>query len=352
MEYNEQLKLFAARIPSLTSQIKTEEGAKTALILPFIQMLGYNVFDPSEVCPECIADCGTKKGEKVDYAIMQAGKPAILVECKPVDIELNSSHLSQLYRYFSVTEARVGILTNGIVYQFYTDIDAENKMDSKPFLELNMLNLTDPQIAALNRFRKDSFDVDAILPSAIEMKYVREIKTILSTQLENPDIEFVKYFARQITHTKLTQKTIDEISSVVKRALTQFINDQINERLKSAMAPQEKVETVETPPPEEEDDRIVTTEEEIKGYYIIQAILSDAIDPSRVVMRDVRSYCGILLDDTIRKQICRLYLNSPTKKYLGLFDGEKEEKLPISDISDLYKFRDRIHAAVEKYEKK
>ena len=353
MDFGEQIKAFSARIPSLATQVKTEEGTKTALILPFIQMLGYNVFDPSEVCPECIADCGTKKGEKVDYAIMQDGKPVILVECKAADVDLSDSHLSQLYRYFSVTEASVGILTNGIIYQFYADIDAQNKMDSKPFLEINMLNVTDIQISALTRFRKGSFDVNAVLPSATEMKYTREIKRILGEQLETPDGEFVRYFARQITHSKLTHKAVDEIAPVVKRALNQFINDKINERLQSAMTPQEKPEQVpvqETTEPEEE--KIVTTEEEIKGFYMVQAILSDVVDPARIVMRDVRSYCGVLLDDNNRKPICRMYLNSPTKKYhLGLFDGDKEDKIAIEGILDIYKYTDRLRKTVEKYQK-
>ena len=353
MDFGEQIKAFSERIPALATQVKTEEGTKNALILPIIQMLGYNVFDPSEVCPECIADCGTKKGEKVDYAIMQDGKPVILVECKAADVDLSDTHLSQLYRYFSVTEAAVGILTNGITYQFYADIDAQNKMDTKPFLEINMLNITDLQISALTRFRKGSFDVAAVLPSAIEMKYTREIKRILGQQLETPDDEFVRYFAKQITHAKLTHKAVDEITPVVKRALNQFINEKINERLQSAMTPQEKPEPVqvqETGDPEE--DMVVTTEEEIKGFYMVQAILSDVIDPSRVVIRDVRSYCGVLLDDNNRKPICRMYLNSPTKKYyLGLFDGDKEDKIAIEGILDIYKYTDRLRKTVEKYQK-
>ncbi len=228
-------------------------------------------------------------------------------------------------------------------------------MDSKPFLEINLLNLTDLQISALTRFRKESFDIDAVLPSAIEMKYTREIKKILGDQLDNPDSDFVRYFARQITtHTKLTQRMIEEITPVVKRALNQFINDKINERLQSAMAPLDK--PVEEPvlenPVEEGGDKIVTTDEEIKGYYIIQAILSEVVDPSRVVMRDVQCYCGILLDDNNRKPICRMYLNSPTKKYyIRLFDENKEEKVPITNILDIYKYTDRLRKTLGKYNK-
>ena len=68
--------------PSGVDHRDTEEATKSALVLPFIQMLGYEIFDPTEVVPEYTADVGTKKGENVDYALMQNGKPAVLVECK------------------------------------------------------------------------------------------------------------------------------------------------------------------------------------------------------------------------------------------------------------------------------
>lgn len=357
MDFSEQLKSLATRIPSLMVAVKTEEGTKNALIMPFIQILGYNVFDPTEVCPECIADCGTKKGEKVDYAIMQDGKPAILIECKSADVNLSDIHLSQLFRYFAVTDANVGILTNGVTYQFFADLDEANKMDTKPFLEINMQNLTDVQIAALSKFRKGSFDVETVLPSAIEMKYTREIKRILGEQLEVPDENLVRYFAKQITtHTKLTQKALEELNPIVKRALNQFINDKINERLQSAMAPQEKPVEKGISTPDEivdaEEDKIATTDEELKGFYMIQAILSDVVDPSRVVMRDVQSYCGILLDNTNRKPLCRMYFNSPTKKYLGFFDGDKETKEILSALQDIYKYSERLRATARKYDMK
>lgn len=353
MDFSEELRSFSSKLPNLKSVIQTEEATKTALIMPFIQILGYNVFDPTEVCPECTADCGTKKGEKVDYAIMQNGKPVILIECKSVNADLSNTYFDQLYRYFSVTDAKIGILTNGIVYQFFTDIDAENRMDTKPFLEVDLLNMSDAQISALGKFRKEAFDTEAVIPSAIEMKYTREIKRILSEQLESPEEEFVKYFGRQITQSKLTHKIIGEMTPIVKRALNQFINDKINERLQSAMTPQENSVSEPTPEPEEvPEEKVVTTDEEIRGYFMVQAIVSDIVDPARVVMRDVQSYCGVLLDDNNRKPICRMYFNSPTRRYIGLFDGDKETKEAIVDLVDIYKYSDRLKAAVMKYGRK
>lgn len=352
MDFNDQLRALSIRIPKITENIKTEEGTKNGLILPFLQILGYNVFDPSEVCPECVADVGTKKGEKVDYAIMKDGNPIILIECKSVDIDLASIHMSQLFRYFSVVPAKIGILTNGKKYLFYSDIDAPNKMDTKPFLELDMVNITDQNIEILKQFRKESFNVDKILPSALNMKYIKAIKQILAKDMEAPSPEIVKYYAHQIYGGVLTKTVMSNFTETIKRALNQYINDVINERLKSAMAPETVEKEKDVSEIVEEDSGIVTTQDEIEGFYIIRAILSDVVDPTRVIMRDVKSYCGIILDDNNRKPICRLYLNSDTKRYIGLFHNEKEEKELIEAIPDIYKYSSQIRDVVKKYDSK
>src|SRR4249919_1287459 len=129
MEFAEKMRELAARVPSQLEYIRTEEACKNALVMPFINALGYNVFDPREVTPELIADVGTKKGEKVDYAILKDGKPIILFECKGCDCNLETAQASQLCRYFSVTDARFGILTNGTIYRVFSDLEAPNKMD-------------------------------------------------------------------------------------------------------------------------------------------------------------------------------------------------------------------------------
>jgi hypothetical protein len=154
--------------------------------MPFIAALGYNVFDPSEVTPELNADVGLKKGEKVDYAILRDGKPIILFECKHHAADLSKVHASQLYRYFSVTEARFAVLTNGLVYWFYTDLEAANKMDSRPFFEFNVLDVREQDTEELKKFSKSSFDLNNIITTASELKYTREIKRILFEQMQEP----------------------------------------------------------------------------------------------------------------------------------------------------------------------
>ena len=354
MDFSDEIKALATRIPKVSENICTEEATKNALIMPFLNILGYNVFDPAEVVPEFTADHGTKKGEKVDYAIIKDGKPSILIECKCINSNLNNEQASQLFRYFSVTDAKVGILTNGIVYRFFSDLDSPNKMDDKPFLEINLLEIKEPHIGEIKRFTKESFDPDGLASAAIELKYVKEIKQILAEELTDPSEEFVKYFAKQVYPGQLNKNAREKFSPLTKKALNQFINDIINERLKSAMAeevPSLKSDdgngsSVEEP---EKDDGAITTEDEWQGYHIIQAILHEIVDPDKVYLRDAKTYCAILFEDNNRKPICRLYFNS-RQKYLGIFDDSKNmQKMPIENLKEIYGYSDKFRSLVKVY---
>lgn len=354
MDFIDRIRELSARIPKQLEHIQTEEATKNALIMPFIAALGYNVFDPTEVTPELNADIGTKKGEKVDYAILKDGKPIMLFECKWHGADLGKVHASQLYRYFSVTAARFGVLTNGIAYWFYTDLEAPNKMDSKPFFEFNMLDVRDQAVEELKKFTKSVFDVDGIVNTASELKYTREIKRIMSEQLQTPSDDFVKFFASQVYSGRMTQGVREQFAQTTKAALKQFINDQINERLKSALVPEPAPVTEEIvnelPKETLEHPSTTTTEEETEAYYIIKAILREVVDPKRLAMRDQQSYCGILFDDNNRKPICRLWFNA-AQKYIGLFDNEqrKEVKVPINSIDEIYKYADRLKTTINFY---
>ena len=192
MDLFEQLRVLSARVPVLQPLTKTEEATKHALVLPFIRALGYDPFDPTEVVPEFVADVGTKKGEKVDYAVFRDGVPIMLFECKVIGTNLDDVHFSQLFRYYHVSRARIGVLTNGLVYRFFTDLEEPNKMDSKPFLEFNLLELHGPTVEEVRRFTKVGFNMDEVLGAAVELKYTKEIKRLLSEQMESPSEEIVK----------------------------------------------------------------------------------------------------------------------------------------------------------------
>jgi hypothetical protein len=355
MDFADRIRDLASRIPTQLQHIRTEEATKNALVMPFISALGYNVFDPQEVTPELDADVGVKKGEKVDYAVLKDGKPIILFECKGVSANLDEVHASQLYRYFSVTDARIGVLTNGIIYRFFSDLEAANKMDAKPFLEVNLLSADDLALAELKKFSKSSFEIVSILANANELKYTREVKRILSQEINQPSEDFVRFFAAQVYPGRMTQKMREQFTEVTKKALHQFISERVSDRLKSALAHEQ--ETVKTAPPggpddaEVEEPQTTITEDELHGFYIVKAILAQIVDPQRVTMRDQKSYCSVLLDDSNRRPICRLWFNS-AQKFVGLFDETKNEtRSPLANLAELYKYSDQLREAVGRYEK-
>jgi hypothetical protein len=189
-KFTDLIKSLSKRVQRIKESIHTEEATKTSAIMPFFQALNYDVFNPEEFIPEYVADVGIKKGEKIDYAIIHNGEPVILIEAKSINEQL-TKHDSQLFRYFGTSKAKFAILTNGIHYRFYSDLEQQNRMDTAPFFEFNLLDIRDNQIAELFKFRKDTFNVDNILTTASELKYTREIKQFLEKQWENPSDEFI-----------------------------------------------------------------------------------------------------------------------------------------------------------------
>ncbi|MDF9756123.1 hypothetical protein ACVWY1_001064 [Pseudomonas sp. TE6288] len=358
MEFVERLNAMAAKVNQLASSIQTEEATKTAFIMPFIHsVLGYDVFDPSEVVPEYVCDVGTKKGEKIDYAILKDGEIQILIETKKIGEPLNINHASQLFRYFHVTTARISILTNGRHYRFFTDLDAPNKMDEKPFLEIDLLDIDEHVIPELQKLTKSAFDVDSIINAAGELKYVGQIKRVIASQFSQPDDDFIKFFASRVYDGVITQKVREQFGLLTRKAASQFLNDQINDRLKSAMSgvsyptPAEKVVTeTQSDSTDNAEDRIQTTMDELEGFHIVKAIVRTTVDSKRVIHRDTQSYFGILLDDNNRKPITRLHFNR-SQKYIGIFDKDKNEtRHPINSLDDIYEFADQLRDTVGYYE--
>lgn len=350
MEIQIQLKNLADKIEQLKDRIETEEATKTAFVLPFLNILGYDIFNPTEVVPEFTADLGLKKGEKVDYAIFQNDIPILIIECKNWKESLNV-HNSQLFRYFHVTKTRFSLLTNGIEYRFYSDLEAPNKMDEKPFLEFDICKLKEPIINEISKFHKSNFDVDKIINNASSLKYTREIKKLLSSELQEPTPEFIRLFANRVYSGRLTEKVLEQFQELVLKAYNQLISEKVSDRLTSALSKEtEKQQTVEQEIIEPET-KIETTEEELEAFHIVVAILRRKIGKERIVHRDTQSYFGILLDNNNRKPICRLHLNGG-KKYISLFNENKQEhKEQIESVDDIFKYEENLLATVDFYEK-
>lgn len=357
MELYNQLKGLADKVENLKDKIGTEESTKHAFILPFINILGYDAFNPMEVVPEFTADVGIKKGEKVDYAIYQNGTPILIIECKHWNSSLDVQNSSQLFRYFHVTKTRFALLTNGIIYKFYTDLVEPNKMDEKPFFEFDILKLKESQTKELEKFHKSNFDVDKIVSNASTLKYTSEVKALIKQEMEAPSSELVKHFAGSVYSGRLTAGVVDEFTDIIKKAFAQMINDSVNDRLNAALSKEEEKQKIEISSHEEyddseheRDDGIVTTEEELEGYGIVVAILRRKIPKDRICHRDTKSYFGILLDDNNRKPICRLHLDRSIK-YITVFKENREPvKEQINSIDDIYNYEDFLLNTVDYYD--
>ncbi len=346
MSFDEKITALAQKIPSLIDLLETEEATKNALVMPFIDALGYDIFNPKEVVPEFTADVGTKKGEKVDYAIMQDGEVIILIECKQANSDLNEENISQLFRYFTVTKARIAILTNGIHYRFFSDLDEKNKMDARPFLDLDMQNIRENLLDEVRKLAKERFDLDRMLSTANELKYTSAIKKTLRSQVEKPDDKFVRFFFN-VTNpgSRFTATAKEQFAVFVQKAFQQFIRESVSDRLRSALQKEDDKEKKKIEEQEElaqNDNGIVTTEEELEGFQIVRAIICQKVKPNRIAHRDTKSYFGILLDDNNRKPICRLYFNA-AQKYIGLFDkNKKETKQSINELTDIYRYTEQL----------
>lgn len=360
MGFEEKIAALVQRLPKLVDHLQTEEATKNALVMPFIAALGYDVFNPQEVVPEFVADVGTKKGEKVDYTIMRDGEVILLIECKKAGVDLSKADVSQLYRYFSVTKARIAILTNGVQYRFFSDLEETNKMDARPFLELDLSDPRPSALRELKRLGKEGFDLEEMLSAANELKYTSEIKKVLATQFESPDEDLVRFFfARANPGGRFTATAREQFTPLVPRAFGQFVSEKVSSRLRNALqnesqSAEPEAQSIDEASPDDAvpmaGDGVVTTEEELEGFRIVRAIVCKVVSPERVAHRDTQSYMGILLDDNNRKPICRLWLNAK-QKYLGLLDSEKNEtRVPIDEVSGIYQHGEHLLKTVQRYE--
>lgn len=350
MEFADKLREFAARVKTLKPKIKTEEATKTSMIMPFFSLLGYDVFNPLEFVPEYTADVGIKKGEKVDYAIVDKKQnPVILIEAKHCGENLDK-HGSQLFRYFAVTPAKIGILTNGIIYQFYTDLDEQNKMDKKPFLVVNLLSLKDSVIPYLQKFEKPTFNLGSVTAQANELRYSDQIRQFLSKQIDAPDDGFINYVISDIYKGRKTQRVVEDFRPLVIRAFSQLINDKANERLQTVL--DTEMASVNLPP---QPAVVVESSAEVKAssetpeiFYIVKVLVHECLSDHNLTHKGDDAHLEVFLDDKPEKWICRidcaenyLYINLPSadKEYL---------RRKIRSADDIYFYKELLCQAVQK----
>ena len=345
MDFGDQLRDLAKSFDDIKGELQTEESVKHSLIMPLIQALGYNVFNPTEVVPEFTADIGIKKGKKVDYAIIINGKPLLLIEAKTIDTELNP-HATQLTRYFSATEAKFGILTNGITYQFYSDLDDKNKMDSKPFFVLDLTPaIRDSEINELKKFHKSYFNADQIASSAITLKHISELKKYLKQQFVDTEADFIKFLIKKIYNKAITGKAFEKLTPIVRKSLNIYMHEAISDKLQSAL---DETRMEEKEPDGAIDDLgIITTDEEIEAFHIVRAILRQHIPVEKIQYKDTKSYFGLLYEGNTRKWICRFRFTLTQKQIIFRMPDKTQEIVEIESVDDIYNFQDRFKQSLD-----
>jgi len=327
----EKLKIVADQILSRLPSVKGrgEEATKQALVLPMLDALGYDIWNPAEVCPEFEADFAIKKAgqkEKVDLAISLKGAPKIYFEVKSVDAVLDG-HEGQLARYFnSTTTVTLGVLTNGVEWRFFTDTGDPNVMDQLPFHVVKLESL-DQGLDIMARFAKPVFSPEAIREFATELKYTASIAGLLRDELDLKDRDPSESFIRWILKADkmydgiVNANVVERFRPIVKSALTRVVRE-IVRRSVNALDVEAAVEVpnVESAPQAEdlsvEADHseagrgIVTTERELRTFAIAKeafeasdlagSSIFDATQrrdvPIEVSYKDTTGYFGIFLN--------------------------------------------------------
>lgn len=368
MDFKDTIQQIVEKIAKQKDSIATEEATKNSFVMPVIAALGYDVFNPFEVVPEMDCDLVKRKGEKIDYAIMKDENPILLIECKHCKQNLNL-HDTQLQRYFVASKARFGVLTNGIEYRFYTDLEKVNIMDEKPFLVVNMLDLSDNDIEQLKKFHKSYYNEQDILSTAQELQITIQIKDLLTKNFQDPGEEFTRYFVRCLNDWKSTAKQIELYKPILKKSIASVINDIISDRLNVAMKNENKdekqmpqeVENENQQPNEMNEEKlldgvvfqdrekgIVTTQEEIDAYNIVRSILRQYVDVSRIQYNDYKTYFSVNIDGSTWWWICRIYIGKRSKKICLPKDNYKtNEWIDIETIDDIFNYADGLKEGLD-----
>jgi predicted type IV restriction endonuclease len=234
-EFAEQIRALAARLENNKEHALTEEATKHSMVLPFLQVLGYDVFNPIEVISEYPADFhGLKKDARIDYVLAINKEPKILIEVKSANSLLPETS-SQLLKYFHAmrikfpVSVRFAILTNGIQYNFFSDIDQQNIMDAIPFSIINInAHIRGSEIKQLMKFQKNNFNADEIYVTAIDLKYAGVLKRYFKNQFNEPEEEFIKFLIKEAMKPfkiMATKHSVKKFSQIVKNAYKQYISE-------------------------------------------------------------------------------------------------------------------------------
>lgn len=341
---NEDLTNFSKRAAELQTHISTEEATKMSLVAPFFQLLGYDIFNPAEFCPEYTADVGIKKGEKVDYVIIINDKPIILIEVKCIGKKLDR-HSSQLFRYYATTNARFALLTNGIIYRFYTDLNEKNKMDSTPFYEFNLLSLSPNDYNEIPKFSKNCFNESSITDSAEILMYANQFTAYLKEQLQNPSDDFTRLFLKASYSGVKTQNVIDKFRPVLKKSLNDYIDKLVKEKMTSLVNSSSYVTASENTA----TAKLEPSTMELNFFALVKDLITNTGLSNDITYKKTESYFAILYQNNVRKWIARLAISS-SQITLILPDLNKNElRYKIASLNEVALYQKQLFNILKVY---
>lgn len=310
-EFISKIHKHAEHIKKVAEHCTTEETTKQALILPMLDILGFNAYDPTKVQAEYRAEYrGVKSTDRIDYALMLNGEPVAFIEAKSYGEEL-SNHEGQLERYFnSATNVLIAAITNGVEWRFFTDLNEKNTMDEDPFLVVDFSKLEESQISRLYHFRRDGFKPDHLKEIAEESVYLNLFTDTIRNNLREPGIEFLRFIARQSEiRRQLNAGFLESIAPIVKRAVGSAISDMVVSGLSAKQEPEKQEHIVEVDIYADQVDadnpKIITTYQERQIYDFTKSLLPEVED--RLISRDTESYFTVLYDGKTNRWLFRYY---------------------------------------------
>ncbi|EXB72960.1 MULTISPECIES: type I restriction endonuclease [Acinetobacter] len=317
----QRLKSHIEHVKKVGEHCTTEETTKQALILPLLDILGFNPYDPTKVLAEFAADFpGVKATERVDYALYCNGQPVMFIEAKPFVANL-TNHAPQLSRYFnSSLGVTIGAITNGREWRFFTDLINTNVMDEKPFLTIDFTKANPEDLTQLAEFKHDNFHAEKLRFFAEENQYIQQFKAVIKKSINEVDIDFVRYVAQQASiQRQLNTKFLESIQPFVKQAVQQAISDTVVKGLSSptvitAQPVEQKIvepkakEIIEEKPDfivNPDNEKIITTKDEQELLRIVNELLPGVA----LEGRDTESYYSVLFQGKTNRWLFRYDVN-------------------------------------------
>lgn len=295
----EQIESYSKRVKDLAEHVKgNEQATKMSLIGPFFTMLGYDLTDPRECIPEYKADFGKERSTKpIDWAFLHSGNFAFFVEAKEVGRKL-SGFDEQLADYFAKDpNVKLGILTNGAHWRFFTDVVNSNVMDREPFATWDVFNDSQPPFDVITLLQKSQFNPELIRAYAQRQRAQSLLVSELSRLLE-PASEFTKLAIANIETRNLTQAVTESWKSIVASAL----NEWARQRMLTAALERPDTTAADV---KSEASRIETTQEELDAFEVVKNLLGESLP---VAFEDSAAYFKIHIIDRRTWVIARLQL--------------------------------------------